>query len=95
MPDETRIVSLTGRLLAFSRLLGNDEFVVLVNTSNQPIERNVQVDVAAGQLAGLEAEQDVIPQPLASPVAEAVVDRLTPHPCPFSRRPPADREKGT
>ena len=34
-------------LLAFSRLLGTEEVVVLVNTSTKPIERNVKVEVAS------------------------------------------------
>ncbi|WP_294173595.1 alpha-amylase family glycosyl hydrolase [uncultured Sphingomonas sp.] len=34
-------------LLAFSRLLGNEEVVMMVNTSTQPIARNVQVDVGS------------------------------------------------
>ncbi len=49
-------------LLAFSRLLGSDEFVVLLNTSNQAIERNVQVDVAAKALHSVSGQCPSAPQ---------------------------------
>ncbi|WP_205478693.1 alpha-amylase family glycosyl hydrolase [Sphingomonas arenae] len=49
-------------LLAFSRVLGKEEVVVLVNTSTQPITRNVQVDVAAKALHSLAGECPSAPQ---------------------------------
>jgi glycosidase len=49
-------------LLAFSRLLGTDEIVVMLNTSTKPIERNVQVDVAAKALHSLSGPCPAAPQ---------------------------------
>lgn len=49
-------------ILAFSRLLGDEEVVVLLNTSTQSITRNVQVDVAATALHSLAGECPSAPQ---------------------------------
>jgi glycosidase len=49
-------------LLAFSRLLGTDEYVILLNTSNKPIDRNVQVDVATKALHAISGQCPNSPQ---------------------------------
>ncbi|URD60940.1 alpha-amylase family glycosyl hydrolase [Sphingomonas sp. KRR8] len=43
-------------LLAFSRVAGNDEVLVLVNTANQPITRNVALDTATRGFTKLAGE---------------------------------------